>query len=651
MHIFFVILSTSLMKTQILKFSSRAVLVAKNCLNAMLLPLTLTLLFVIQNIVFNRWLHITPQVRLEISAATFALGMLLYGPAACLHHRSRHIYLMVISLLASIILMVEYLYYSYAGGFLQISALKLSGESSAVVGTAITFITPHLLFFLSSPAIVLLSILLLRHKKTTHSALMFQERLVIAFVVLVSIFGGYHTLLAAETKNFGDSTRLYKQLYDLNSVVGKMGIVNYFLEDAAKRALNVGRVTEADKTFVTNWSAARPDPIISHNDFGIAKGRNLIFIQVESLENAVIQTKIGGAEITPRMNALAKEGMYFSHYYAQVDMGNTADAEFTTLNSLYPLTDSIAFIDHAQKNYAALPQLLVDNGYNTNIFHGDVSTFWNRANIYPHLGYQNWILKDSFTITRKIGITGLGDEEFFQQSFSKITSLKQPFMATLMTLSAHTPFILPDDLRTLSIPPDSGLSDYQAQYLESVHYTDKVIGDFIDQLKQTDLYNNSVIVIFGDHGSYTDISEILNVGMDNVDRMYKMQVPLIILVPGTKLIGEQTLPGSHIDIYPTMTNLLGLETPRSVLGQDLLNTTTPVVVRRKGGTGAISAILASQHIFVTSKDGTFENGSCLDSKTRQPVAIETCRSLYDQQSAILKVSDTVVRANMIGVLK
>jgi phosphoglycerol transferase MdoB-like AlkP superfamily enzyme len=629
----------------------RCLSLLKRCFTALLLPLVLTLLLVAQNAAFNFWLHITPQAYPRMLAAAFALGMLVYGPAACLRPRWRYSYLAVVSIAVSAILVAEYLYYSYAGGFLQVSALKLTGESSAVLGTAARFVSTKLLLFLANLVLVLLVGLLTARRQAFHIPLAVGEKLLVVALVLSSVFGGYGTLLAAEKHDWGNDSRLYSQMYDLNSVVGEMGVVNYFLEDAAKRALKVGQVTTADKDFVTQWAADRPVTSGAQGpEFGVAQGRNLIFIQVESLENAVLNAKIGGAEITPNLNALTQDGLYFSNYYTQVGLGNTADAEFATLDSLYPLPDSVAFVDHAQNKYAALPQLLVDHGYDTQVFHGDVATFWNRANIYPNLGYQAWHMQDEFTSTRAIGITGLGDEDFFQQALPKVEALKQPFMATLITLSSHTPFILPEDLRTLPIPDGSGLNDTQKQYLESVHYFDKAIGEFVAGLKQSGLYDNSVIVIFGDHGSYTGISQALGTEPDGVGDMNESRVPLIILAPGTGLKGERTIPGSHLDVYPTVAHLLGLEAPKSALGQDLLSTTTPVAVNRKSVTGGISAIIGIPVTYVASTDGVFERGSCLKTGTRQSVSIEECRGLYDQQSNILRVSDTTIRANLISVL-
>ena len=76
------------------------------------------------------------------------------------------------------------------------------------------------------------------------------------------------------------------------------------------------------------------------------------------------------------------------------------------------------------------------------------------------------------TIPREIGAFGLGDVDFFDQAAPKLQSFPQPFMATLITLSSHTPFQIPADLETLDIPSSSDLTWIQYQYLESIHYTD-----------------------------------------------------------------------------------------------------------------------------------------------------------------------------------
>jgi len=201
-------------------------------------------------------------------------------------------------------------------------------------------------------------------------------------------FFGYKYLLDTEKREWGNTSRLYTDVYDLKSLVGKMGIINFFIEDTFKFALRSKLITSEDIVFLKNFAEKRKAPETEGKYYGSQKGKNVIIIQVESLENAVINKTIGGQEITPGLNKLAKDGLYFDNFYAQVGPGNTADAEFSTMNSLYPLSDDVVFIAYAKNQYLALPKLLKNNGYGTYSLHGDVPTFWNRANIYPGLGYQ-----------------------------------------------------------------------------------------------------------------------------------------------------------------------------------------------------------------------------------------------------------------------
>ena len=339
--------------------------------------------------------------------------------------------------------------------------------------------------------------------------------------MIAIVFFGYRYLLYTEKKEWGSTSRLYTDVYDLRSVVGKMGVVNFFLEDTFKYIVAHNIVSTADKSFLKTFAENKTPALTGKSEkyFGVEKGKNLIIIQVESLENAVINKTINGQEITPNLNQLAKQGLYFDNYYTQIGPGNTADAEFSTMDSLYPLPDDVVFIDYAKNTFAALPQLLVNNGYKTYSMHGDVPTFWNRSNIYPQLGYQKAYGLDDYVITRPVGEgpSDLGDEDLFSQSLPRLESFKQPFIATLITMSLHTPFILPADLQTLKIPSQTNLTETQWEYMQAAHYTDKAIGEFIDGLKKDGLYNNSLILIWGDHESFQDIYAVLSPDNLNAD--------------------------------------------------------------------------------------------------------------------------------------
>lgn len=457
-------------------------------------------------------------------------------------------------------------------------------------------------------------------------------------LLLLAFFGGYGALLVLEKHDWGDTSRLYSQIYDVATLEAKMGIANYYLENGILFALQPQQASAADKQVIENFAGSKPAPQVG-DDFGELKGRNVFFIQLESFEDWVVNDKIGDQEITPNLNQLAEQGEYFNNYYSEIAEGNTADAEFSTMNSLYPLPDTVAFITKAQNQYYALPKLLDQNGYYTAVMHGDVATFWNRSNMYPALGYDQQFSSTSYKITRPVGFDGLGDQDFFQQSMPFLKNLNQPFLATMITLSSHTPFTLPSDLQTLNIPADSVLNQTQKEYVQSIHYTDQALGQFFDSLKQVGLYNNSIFVIYGDHNAFIGTADSAT-----------NHVPLVILAPGSNITGTNSEPGSHIDLYPTVADLLGITPPKNVLGQDLFTTKTPVAVQRNIGSGTIKFILSSNLKYTGSADGVFGSGKCQQLPSGSQVPVDDCKQLYDQQVLTTEVSDLAVRYNQISLL-
>lgn len=629
----------------------------KNYCLVIALPVFLTLLFVLQNQAYNSWLNIYPsQYVARRLLVTLALGIIVYGPALLFKKRGQYIYLFLASTLISFIFVAQFVYFEYAAAFLQVSALKYIAVVGSLTGTIVTLLNWRILLFVSNILLVILGFLIDRRSKFTGFSGTKTEKLVVMAIIIVIGFSGYFFLFHQETKEWGDDSRLYSDLYDLDTLVAKAGIINFTLEDAVKYLTRDDRPSAANLAFVKSWNESRPainSATTTAKYFGLLKNRNVIFLQVESLENAVIGQSLNGQAITPYLNELAQKGLYFNNYYTQIGQGNTADAEFVTMDSLYPLPDDVVFIDYAQNNYQALPQLLKNNGYHPYAFHGDVPTFWNRSNIYPQLGYSHWFSKQDYIISRKIGpgFAELGDEDFLNQSVPKLKSLPTPFMATLITISSHTPFEIPTDLQTLIIPTGTSLNQTQQDYLETIHYVDQAIGKFITQLQAAGLYDNSLIVIYGDHESYTSISKVLGTASSTLAGLSDSQVPLIILAPGTNLHGTINTPSSHLDFYPTITNLLGLKPPRSVLGQDILNSATPVVTRRNSGSGTINTILTSKLAFEASSDGVFERGQCWLMPAKQSLPVQSCRFLYDEQNNLVKASDIIERGNLITTIK
>ncbi len=616
----------------------------------------LILLFVIQTHLFFLLLRIPVQpyfIRRSIIAG--ALGALVFSPAVLLDRWKKYLYLLAGATSLAVIFSFQFLYCDFSGGFLQASALLQTHEGVSILSTAKLFLSWRLFFFWLGPLGVGITWFLARHQKIQTKILTKRQKIRVAITVIILVLAGYGYVFLREDMESHDVKDLYQfdKLYDIEALVSKIGIINFSLGDIFTLKLAPPVATPAQIKEVNDFMAAQAITDTSTksmsviSDFGLAKGRNLIFIQVESLENAVIKQKIYDQEITPNLNRLADQGLYFSHYYSPIGPGTTADAEFMTLNSLYALPDTVAFIQYAYDHYTALPDLLKNNGYHTYSLHGDVSSFWNRANVYPQLGYEQWFDRKDFTIPRAIGAYDLGDKDFFAQVLPILKTLPQPFMATLITLSSHIPFQLPTDLETMNLPAAAKLTWFQRHYLQSIHYTDQAIGDFITRLKAAGLDDDSLIFIFGDHGSFSGISQALKFNNSVFPEMQTAEVPLIILAPGLNLRGQRDFSASHLDVYPTAANLLGLETPPDIFGHDLVAGKNIVTVNRRLISGTIADLVSQKLAYQSDKSGIFANGTCLSMPGKKPLAAAACQPLFDQTSQAVQVSDLLVKKNLI----
>lgn len=313
--------------------------------------------------------------------------------------------------------------------------------------------------------------------------------------------------------------------------------------------------------------------------FGIAKDQNLIVIQLESIQSFPLGLTVSEQEITPNLNKLANNSLFFSHFYSQIGQGSTSDAEFAVNTSIYPLENGAVTSLYKNKDFPGLPKLLKTAGYRSLTFHANKDTFWNRYKIYPSLGFDKYYALDFFGQHDLIDM-GPSDEYFFQRSIPVLVEQNrqnQKFYANFVTLTSHHPFIIPDGRTELILPTDLERT-FLGNYLNAANYVDKALGEFFNYLKRDGLWDNSVIVIYGDHFGLTPTSlkqegkeQFLKLLGREYDYLDMFNVPLIIKVPGInhELIN---LVGGQVDILPTLTNLFGISSSDSIyFGKDLLN--------------------------------------------------------------------------------
>lgn len=384
------------------------------------------------------------------------------------------------------------------------------------------------------------------------------------------------------------------------------------------------------------------------NYFGAAKGKNVIVIQMEAFQNFPINLSVGGQEVTPVLNQLAKESFYFPHFYQQIGQGNTSDAEFMSNTSIYP-TGSIAMsTGFGDKVLPSLPRVLEKHSYVSNTFHVNDVTFWDRNQMYPALGFTKYYDKPSFKNDNFNGF-GASDIEMYRVGLEKLTALHEqdkPFYAQFVTTSSHHPFKVPTELQRLTVP-ESLQGKQLGNYLEAINYTDYAIGELIKGLKANGMWEDTVLVLYGDHfGLQTKDNEASwvssELGIKYDERISRFNIPFFVHVPGTEgKVMDQV--GGQVDIMPTISNLLGVsleEEGYTAFGHDLLNIDQNVLgMRYYLPTGSF---FNNDILFVPGKG--FEDGTAVDLRTLEPVTdFSKYRKDYDYILELMKVSDEYVK--------
>lgn len=318
-------------------------------------------------------------------------------------------------------------------------------------------------------------------------------------------------------------------------------------------------------------------PPSEHDTFGLAKNRHVFTIQVESLQEFVINKSINGQEITPNLNRLLKDSAYFDHVYQQIGAGNTSDSEWIMHTSLYPegMDPTVNVIDGS--NIPSLVHTLERNGYGTATYHADDITYWSRDKLYPALGFDYVYTSEEIPNEKEIGF-GPADEVLFNYVEKQLPDQMEDhslMYSNIITLTSHTPFEMPDEYEYLNLP-DSYKDTYVGNYLQSVRYTDEQIGKFIQSLKELGIYDQSLILIYGDHSGLHGapvtekdeqlLKEMLGHDYNLHDRFV---VPIIFNAPGIFNGETHSQLGGQIDLMPTLLNLLGIEHDSQMIGHNL----------------------------------------------------------------------------------
>lgn len=461
-------------------------------------------------------------------------------------------------------------------------------------------------------------------------------------------------LLSASTISFyfyGFNPLDYRSVQQVNHIEFFTYHTNDILVNVAKKFKN--RNVDEEEIRKTMATVV---PVSEGTDYrGIAEGKNLILIQLESVMDFVIGKEYNGQELTPNLNALLKEDtLYFDHFYSTTGVGNTCDAEFAALNSLYGNSERESYRKYVDNAYNGLPWLFREQGYSAECYHGYVKTFWNRSEAYKNQGFEHFYSEEELDVTEVSGF-GLTDKELFRQSVEILKEKEDPFFAFMITLTNHIPYEIDDSMASLTLLPEDRYTMF-GNYLRTIRYTDEALGDLIRELKEAGLYEDTVIAMYGDHqGMNIETPEVKASMSRFLGREYDydevLHIPFIIHVPGLQEHKTVKTVGGQVDIMPTLANLFNLNVPQPyVFGHDLLNT-------EEGFTAEISYVGEGSYIaednrmlFVIGRDGTIESGRMINIDTGKEMNLNVSLAIDGNMRAetILEMCYAVLDANLIS---
>ncbi|WP_277679845.1 LTA synthase family protein [Gracilibacillus dipsosauri] len=560
--------------------------------------------------------------------------------------KGKPFFYLVLNLLFSTMFLGIILYQSFFGRIVDYFALSLIGQVEAVSDSVYALIRPeYALFFID---IIVLIVLLVFRKYPMKNVSLNKAKVVLPIFILAII---------VSTTNF----MIQKDVIMNDSVAAaeKQGILNYEAiaiyvgpETRIPVELEVEVEEEDEGGLMEEIREVKEIEYIPEEErkyFGAAKGKNLVAIQIESMQNFPIGLEVDGKEITPHLNDLLSESFYFSKVFQQTGPGNTSDAEFMMNVSLYPVAYTPTSETYGDRAFPSLPRLLKEEGYKSMTFHADEIEYWNRDELYPALGFDEYYDETFFDNEDVIRI-GPSDRVLLQKSLPVLKELHDngtPFYAHLVGLTSHHPFTMPAKDVTLELPEHLN-GTLTGDYLKSINYMDRVIHEFMEEMKAEGMYEDTMFVIYGDHaGLYqsaigekeTDlITEILGHEYKTVDRL---NLPFIIHAPGVTDGQEFNNIGGQLDIMPTVANLLGLSLDDIVIfGQDLVNHYSNLVGVRYYL--PIGSFFNDEIVFISGEG--FDDGEAYDIYTEEEIEdFQEYKDDYKRVLTLEKLSDEYMK--------
>ncbi|WP_255412484.1 LTA synthase family protein [Dysgonomonas sp. Marseille-P4361] len=293
---------------------------------------------------------------------------------------------------------------------------------------------------------------------------------------------------------------------------------------------------------------------------GEAKNMNVIVVLMESMSSDFLDVKENGQEVTPYINQLKRESYYFNNFYSAGT--HTNHGVLATLYGLPSLFDRNMMKNVDIPLCQGLPNELQKQGYRTMFFMTHEAQYDNMNAFLYENGIDEVYAEENYPREKRRNSFGVADDFLMEYGLNKINEKAkepQPFFATLLTISNHPPYIIPEKYKSIS-------KDTQYQILA---FADDAIRQFMEGAKEQEWYDNTIFVFLGDHGKI--------VGSQTYDMPLSYNhIPLIIYSPSFADAPQQFEQfGGQVDVFPTVMGLLNRPYTNNTFGVDLFKENRP----------------------------------------------------------------------------
>lgn len=497
------------------------------------------------------------------------LSVLYFLLKPSIENASRRKILLILGMLFTVLFYSNLWYNRYFGNYLSITDIFMGqGTRPIQVISRQLFVFKDFFFIVDILLMIYLSFKLnkekLIEKITWHTYTTNNQKFGILLIVILLfsqlLISEFYFSTYSPSEYYNESTSLMANAY---------GIFPLY---AYELYLNIKEEPEIDSE---EEPIENPDQIIEENnkEYRLSEDTNILIIQLESYDPKMVDYVHDGKKVSPFINQLKDQSIYFDNIYAQ-HINGSFDAEFAVLTSLYPINKNYSFLNNNMGDYNSLIRLFNNRNYETLAFHGNDKEFFYRDKGYYELGYNRFYSLEDYNFDNNYydleSYFGINDYDFFNQSIKWLNDSRRPFFGYLITVTSHTPF---------NFYPESDHQDFETienqlvkDYFESIRFVDTSLKMFFSELEKNGLLENTLVVIFSDHNADIKKEEYLSSGYFESEENFKKpeKVPLLIMHPELEPeVVEKT--GTVTDIAPTLLALLGIEKPEEFLGVSLLN--------------------------------------------------------------------------------